>query len=198
MQPNSIINGKFLKTVFDKYFNAPIEIWSEFANHMVKKSFKKNEVLKQEFKVENKIHLIIKGSVGVFLWDENNLRCLDIFTENDFCTDYMSFLNQESTPLLTMALEDIDVISISRSNVTRLYYNSITGLQIVRSAAESLFIHKQRQQITLLTMNAEERYLQLMQERPGLINRISGKHIASYLGITPESMSRIRKKIQLK
>ena len=64
----------------------------------------------------------------------------------------------------------------------------------MKAAAESLFIHKQRQQIDLLTLSAEERYHQLMQERPALINRISIKHIASYLGIAPESMSRIRGK----
>ncbi|MEM9547054.1 MAG: Crp/Fnr family transcriptional regulator [Bacteroidota bacterium] len=187
-------NGLFIKKLFDPYFIAPIETWSEFANHMVKKSFKKNEILKEEHKIENSMHIIIKGSVGVFLWHKTNMKCLDIFAENDFCSDYMSFLNQESTPLQLMALEDVEVVTIPRKDVVRLYYDNITGLQIVKAAAESLFIHKQRQQIDLLTLSAEERYHQLMQERPELINRISIKHIASFLGIAPESMSRIRGK----
>ena len=198
MNTNHQVDGKFIKELFDKYFNAPLEIWSEFAHHMTKNSYKKNEILKEEYKVENRIHIITKGSVGVFLWDENNAKCLDIFVENDFCTDYMSFLNQEPTPLQVKALEPVELVSISRSDVVKLYYNSIIGLQIVRTAAESLFIHKQRQQIELLTLTAEERYARLMRVRPDLIHRIPNKHIASYLGIAPESMSRIRKKFQTK
>jgi len=195
MNQNHLERGKFIKSIFDQYFKAPIEIWSVFSQHMVKNTFKKNEVLKSEYKTENYLHIIIKGSVGVFLWNDDNLKCLDIFSENDFCTDYMSFVTQEPSILMTKALEDLEVISISRSDVIKLYFNSITGLQIVRSAAESLFVHKQKQQIELLTLNAEERYLLLMKDRPELVNRIPSKYIASYLGIAPESMSRIRKKI---
>ena len=196
MTPDNVHNAKLIKSLFDKYFEAPLEVWSDFARHMVKNSFKKNETIKAEFKTERYIHLIISGSVGVFLWENDKTRCLDLFLENDFCTDYMSFLSKEPSPLRTMALEETEVISISRSNVEELYYDSITGLQIVRSAAESLFIHKQQQQIELLTMTAEDRYQKMMKENPEMISRIPGKHLASYLGIAPESMSRIRKKYQ--
>lgn len=191
-------NAKLIKSLFDPYFNAPLDIWISFADHMTHSHVKKNEVIKEEYKTENNIHLIIKGSVGVFLWDNNKFKCLDLFVENDFCSDYMSFLTEQATPLSTVALEDVEMISISRNDVHKLYYDSLTGLQIMRSAAESLFVHKQGQQIDLLTKTAEERYDELMKSKPDLINRISGKHIASFLGIAPESMSRIKKKFQEK
>ncbi|MGL5888238.1 MAG: Crp/Fnr family transcriptional regulator, partial [Bacteroidia bacterium] len=76
-----------------------------------------------------------------------------------------------------------------------LYATSVIGVQIGRIAAESLYIHKQNQQIELLTLTAEERYKQLLQKQPEIIKRTPSKHIASYLGVTPESLSRIRKTI---
>lgn len=73
--------------------------------------------------------------------------------------------------------------------------SSDIGLNIGRVASESLFIHKQTQQIDLLMLTAEERYVKLLERQPEIVQRTPQKHIASYLGITPESFSRIRKKI---
>lgn len=190
------IDGTYLKSLFDPYFVAPLKLWEDFASHMYRQEFKKNEILKAEDTVEKYMHVILEGSVGVFMWSDNNQRCLDLFFDHDFCTDYMSFLNQERTPLFTQTLEATQVITIKRKDVIDLYYDSILGLQIVRSAAESLFLHKQKQQINMLTMTAEERYKRMMQETPEIIHRTPAKHLASYLGIAPESMSRIRKKYQ--
>ena len=109
----------------------------------------------------------------------------------------MSFLLQKPTELYTLALENTELLSISHSDLNELYKGSEIGLNIGRIASESLFIHKQAQQIDLLTLTAEERYTKLLSRQPEIIQRTPQKHIASYLGITPESFSRIRKKITL-
>ena len=67
------------------------------------------------------------------------------------------------------------------------------GDKICRFAAEGLFIHKQKQQIDILTKSAKERYLELLNRQPQIIQRTPQKYIASYLGVTPQSLSRIRK-----
>jgi CRP-like cAMP-binding protein len=74
-------------------------------------------------------------------------------------------------------------------------YRTPIGEKIKNVVAESLFIHKQNQQIDLLYLTSEQRYKKLLQENPNVILRTSQIHLASYLGITPESLSRIRKKI---
>jgi len=188
-------NGKFIKELFDPYFVAPLHLWEEFAMHLTQRTFKKNEIIKKENTIEKYINIIIEGSVGVFLWTDNHTKCLDLFYSNDFCCDYMSFVKKEPNILFTQALENTTMYSIANEDIQRIYYNSVLGLQIVRSATESLFAHKQNQQIELLTLTAEERYKKLMIERPEVIQNTAAKHIASYLGVTPESMSRIRSKV---
>jgi CRP-like cAMP-binding protein len=187
--------GFFIKEIFDPYFEAPLEIWESFASFLKQKSFKKNEIIKEVNKIENSLSIIIKGSAGIFLWKENSPICLDLCYENEFFGDYMSFLTQQPTELFTQAIEHTEMLIVSFSDLSKLYSNSTIGINIGRIASESLFIHKQTQQIDLLTLTAEERYLKLLERQPAIVKRTPQKHIASLLGITPESFSRIRKKI---
>ena len=189
--------GKLIKNIFDPYFEAPVEIWESFAKYLEPKSFKKNEVIKDANQKEKYLSILTKGSAGIFLWKENATICLDLCYENEFFGDYMSFLMQKPTELFTLAIEPTELLSISYSDLNELYKSSEIGLNIGRIASESLFIHKQTQQIDLLMLTAEERYLDLLKRQPKIIQRTPQKHIASYLGITPESFSRIRKKITL-
>jgi CRP-like cAMP-binding protein len=186
--------GILIKKIFDPYFEAPLEIWESFASFLKQNSYKKNEIIKEVDKTEKYLSIIIEGSAAIFLWKENSTVCLDLCYENEFFGDYMSFLTQQPTELFTQAIEPTKTLSISYSDLNELYNSSQIGSHIGRSAAESLFIHKQTQQIDLLMLTAEERYLKLLERQPEIIQRTSQKHIASYLGITPESFSRIRKK----
>lgn len=68
-------------------------------------------------------------------------------------------------------------------------------IAIGRKSAESLFLIKSRRELSLLNKTAEERYLDLFSQRPELIRHIPLKHIASYIGVTPQALSRIRKRI---
>jgi len=187
--------GQLLKQIFDPYYKAPLEIWASFSSFLRQRTFKKNEIIKDVNRVEKNLSIITEGAAGIFLWKENAPVCVDLCYEKEFFGDYMSFLNQEPTELYTQALETTTVLSISYLELNRLYQDSIVGINIGRIAAESLFIHKQTQQIELLTLTAEERYLKLLDRQPVIVQRTPQKHIASYLGVTPESFSRIRKKV---
>lgn len=184
-----------VKQIFDPYFDAPLEIWETFASFLNQNTYRKNEIIKEVDNKENYLNIIIKGSAGIFLWKENSTVCLDLCYENDFFGDYMSFLTQQPTKLFTQAIEATEVLSIAYDDLNELYKSSAIGTTIGRIASESIFIHKQTQQIDLLTLTAEDRYLKLLEQQPLIIQRTPQKHIASYLGITPESFSRIRKKI---
>lgn len=189
--------AKVIKQIFDPYFEAPIEIWESFATFLKPNTYKKNEIIKEANQQEKHLSIIIKGSAGVFLWKESSSICLDLCYENEFFGDYMSFITQETTALYTQAIEDTQTLSISYKELNDLYKSSTIGVNIGRMAAESLFVHKQTQQIDLLLLTAEERYLKLLDRQREIVLRTPQKHIASYLGITPESFSRIRKKISL-
>lgn len=188
------LDGLYIKKLFDPYLEAPVSVWEAFSMQLTYRSFKKNEIIKDVDQIEKYIDIIVSGSIGVFLWTNNNAKCLDLFYKEYFSCDYMSFVEGKRNQLFTQALEQTEVFSISKSNIEELYYNNITGLQIVRAAASSLFVHKQKQQIALMTQTAEERYMEMMKQTPELLSQTASKHIASYLGITPESLSRIRNK----
>ena len=80
-------------------------------------------------------------------------------------------------------------------DVQEIFNSTAIGNRIGRIATEELFLKKAKRELDLLNKTAEERYLSLFTERPELIKEIPLKFIASYIGITPQALSRIRKRI---
>lgn len=187
--------AEILKKSFDRYFEAPLEAWMEFAAHCSPVSFEKDEVIKEQDTVEKYFYFILNGSAGIFLPKDGNFVCLDFAFEHSFCCDYMSLLMRQPTPLQLVALEKSEMVKISSENFYRLGQTPV-GQVIIQVSAETSFIEKQQQQIELLTKSAEERYRILSEKFPGIDQRVAQKHIASYLGITPQSLSRIRNTIR--
>jgi len=184
--------AEILKSNFDKDFVAPIEAWEQFAEHCEIVHFEKDEVIKKQNITERYFYFIIKGSTGVFLWKESNFVCLDFAFDGQFSSDYMSILTQEPTPLQVTVLEKSEMLRMTASDFRMLTQKTV-GKEIRMIAAELSFIDKQHQQIELLTKTASERYELLLKTFPNIQNRIAQNHIASYLGITPQSLSRIRR-----
>jgi CRP-like cAMP-binding protein len=202
-----------LKAFFDPYMEVPIEAWIPFAKLLTSKSFKKNEVLKASYQSEKNLHLIIKGSAGLFVFKDGHDICIDLCYEGEFTGDYYSLLQQGinsqtpakneemsavlhlESPIYVMALEPLETLSIGKNDLFNLYNQSEFGNRMARMVSELLYLQKQYQQIELLTQTAEQRYLNLLEKHPLIIQRTAAKHIASYLGITPESFSRMQKKL---
>jgi CRP-like cAMP-binding protein len=180
-----------LKIAFQPYFDASLDVWASFSELGEVIITQKEEVLKKNGTTEKYLYFIISGSGGILLWNASNPVCIDLCYENDFFGDYMSFLTQEKSPLEVITFERTELFRISRVNFETLSQTAM-GDKICRFAAEGLFIHKQQQQLSILTKTAGERYLELLQKQPDIIKRTPQKYIASYLGITPQSLSRIR------
>ena len=92
-------------------------------------------------------------------------------------------------------MNSFEIWSIEYKNLQKLYQKSVIGVHIGRVISEELFIKKQTEQINLLTLSPTERYKKLLIEKPKIIQRTPLKIIASYLGVLPESLSRIRNRI---
>lgn len=184
--------NEILKSAFDVYFDTPLEAWDQFVEFCDFVKFKKDEIIKKQNTTERYFYFILKGSTGVFLWKENNFVCLDFAFDHQFCSDYMSFFMNKPTPLQVVALEDCEMLRMSAANFNIITKSAI-GNAIRIIAAESAYASKQQQQIELLTKKAGERYDILLKRFPDIYNRVAQNHIASYLGITPQSLSRIRR-----
>jgi len=187
--------AELLKKAFDKYYEAPLEVWKQFADLGEQVEYVKKEIIKEADKKENYGYFLIKGAVGSFVWKNENYVCLDLLIENNFFADEISLFTGKPSPVEIIALEDSTVLKISKSNIDQLRQTPM-GVLLFSIGDQNSLIEKEKKQIELLTQTAEERYIQLLQSRPELIQRISQKNIASYLGISTQSLSRIRRKIK--
>jgi hypothetical protein len=116
-------------------------------------------------------------------------------SENEFITDYESFISEQSAKLSIQSLTDAEVILLDRSGLIKLYETSFYWNKFGRIISEQIFLNSKRRTEDLLFKSPKERYLQLIEKQPNFFQLYSLKHIASYLGITPQSLSRIRKQL---
>ncbi len=184
-----------LKKAFDKYYEAPIEVWKQFAELCDEVHFEKKEVIKEANKRENYGYFILEGAVGLFVWNENNQICLDLLIENNFFADELSLASGNPSPIGIVALEKSTVLRMTKSNMDKLRQTPM-GALLFSVGDQQALIEKQEKQIELMTQTAEKRYAQLLQNKPELIQRFSQKDIASYLGVSAQSLSRIRRQIK--
>lgn len=183
-----------LKATFDLIYEAPLEAWEYLAQLGEVVTYKKNEIIKQANEVEKYGYFLITGACGLFVWKVNHFICLDLFIENSFFADDISLNSGKPTPIEITALEKSTIFRISKSNIEKLKQTPF-GHILFMAGAEKDFSDEQHQHLNFLTKTAEERYIEMLKEKPAIIHRIHQKHIASYLGITTQSLSRIRKKI---
>jgi CRP-like cAMP-binding protein len=187
--------AKKIKAVFDQYYPADLSLWIEFAKCIQVRCFRKNEIIKGYNKIEKHINVVISGSVAHFTLAADKDICISLYYENHVFSDYLSFVTQSPTVIKSQSLEDSEIWSISYPDLHDLYRRSSKGLLIGKAIADAMFLRKQIEQINLLTLSPIERYLKLLNGRPEILQRTPLKIIASYLGVTAESLSRIRKKV---
>ncbi|MCX2745614.1 Crp/Fnr family transcriptional regulator [Mangrovivirga sp. M17] len=166
-----------------------------FASKLEQVKVKKHTPLLKAGDVENYLYFILKGIVRLYIpKDEYDLTFGFIF-ENEFATAYDSFITQSPSDYQIETLTETNLFRISNEDLQEVYLNTNSGNIIGRRMAENMFLIKSKRELSFLNKTAEERYLDLFSERPNLISQIPLKYIASYIGVTPQALSRIRKRI---
>lgn len=182
-----------LKNTFDQYYPLPASFWESLEEAGEFIEVNAETIIKDYDSTECFLNYIVRGSGGILLWKRNNFICSDLVFENDFLCDYYSFITQQPTPYQVITFEKSLLFRISYSKLTVLTgEGSFYGDKFWRYATTALFIEKHQQYIQLSTYTAAEIYEMLLIHQPFIIKRIPQKFIASYLGITPQSLSRIR------
>lgn len=186
---------EILKKAFDKYYEAPLKAWKYLVDQGEQVAYDKKEIIRQADKKENYGYFLIQGAVGSFVWKNDKYICLDLLIDSDFFGDELSLISGKPSPIEIIALENSSVLRISKSNIEKLRKTPM-GALLFSVGDQKALLEKENKQIELMTQTAEERYLELLQSKPELIQRISQKDIASYLGISTQSLSRIKRKIK--
>lgn len=163
--------------------------------YFYQESFKKGEYFLNAGKTCNKISFLESGLFRLFYQVEGEEKIMLFFTENEFMTDYFGFLTQSSSIRPIQALEDSIVYSIDRNNLDRLFDNSKSWERVGRKLAESAYVTSVLKANRLLHDDYDTRLKTFIEESPTLIQRVPQYMIASYLNMTPETLSRVKKRI---
>lgn len=159
------------------------------------KEFKKKEIIIEQGTIENHLSFIIKGCVAVLTFHDGNEICTNFCIKNSFFSSYVSFLKREPSKFYILAIEDTIIEQIDYESLEKAYSLSENHQKYGRNIAENLYIKSNERILSLITKTAEERYLQFIEEHSDFMQRIPLKYLATYLGITPVSLSRLRNKI---
>lgn len=169
--------------------------WQIFSTRLEVQEFPKKTLLLQPGKVEKYLSFIETGIVRQFIPHREYDQTFAFAFGGQFISAYDSFLTQSQAVYATETLAATILWRISYADLQDIYTHSTAGNLIGRKASEDLFIKKSARELALLTQTAEERYLHLLEGQPHLIRDIPLKYIASYIGITPQALSRIRRRI---
>lgn len=169
--------------------------WDFFSSKLQEVKLKKNTTLLQIGKVENYLSFISKGIIRLYIPRVESDLTFGFLFENEFVTAYDSLLTQSPSEYQIETLTETTLWKISNKDLQEVYEKTINGNIIGRKMAENMFLIKSKRELSLLSRTAEERYLDLFTYRPKLLQQIPLKYIASYIGVTPQALSRIRKRI---
>jgi CRP-like cAMP-binding protein len=169
----------------------------EFFTSLLKsKSLTSGEYLLREEDVCKYESFIVKGCLKTYYQDENGFEhIIDFSIEEWWADDLYSFLTQTASKSNIRAIEDTDILQIGKTDLELIYQKIPKFERFFRILFQNAYI-AQREQINLaLSASAEERYLLFLKNKPYAEKRFSQKDIASYLGITPQFLSTLKKKL---
>ncbi|GAB0156801.1 Crp/Fnr family transcriptional regulator [Chryseobacterium sp. Alg-005] len=163
------------------------------------KSLKRKEFLLRSGEVCRTESFIICGCLRTYSIDENGFEHTLTFAIEDWWTgDLLSFFTETSTCYHIVALENTEILQISKTNLDTLYLKVPKLERYFRLLIQNAYVTQQQRINQNLSQTAEQRYLAFIEKYPALQQRIPQKHIASYLGITPVFLSMLRKKLSQK
>ncbi len=190
----SIVN---IRTYLEKSLMINDSDWKFFISRLKLRKVKKRTKLLEVGEVENYISFIDKGVVRFFIPKEDKEKetTFGFCFSDEFVSAYDSFLTQSPSLYELETLTDVEMWSMSYEDLQEVYRKTSIGNALGRLSSERLYLIKSKREQSLLNETAEERYLKLFDERPKLIKEIPLKYIASYIGVTAQALSRIRKRI---
>jgi len=159
-----------------EYYEAIVKLreeeWQFIASFFSRTDLKKGDIVTKYGEIENFLSFIETGVVRYYIPGADQEITFNFSFDKEFTCAYDSFLTQK-----------------------KVYSRTSVGNYLGRFSAEQLYLKKSKRELSLLTLTAKERYLQLFDDHPLLLEKVALKYIASYIGITPQALSRIRKQI---
>ena len=183
-----------------EYFNELLPL-NEEEMSAVEELFKERKIKRRQFILQQgevcKLNtFVVEGCFKMYMVDRNGKEHnLQFAIENWWIGDIGSFHSEQPSKLYIEAIENSVILQINKKDQLKLFVDYPKFNRIFRMLAENAMVGLQQRTILNISSTAEDRYLDFMERYPHFFNRISNVQIASYLGVTPEFLSTIRKKI---
>ncbi len=171
--------------------------WEIFSSKLFKQAIPKKTDILTAGETEKHLSFIEEGILRLYIPGELTDLTFGFAFSDSFVCAYDSFLTQLPSVYSVQTITDASLWRLSYTDLQTIYNSTEIGNLIGRKTSEQLFLKKAERELSLLNDTAEERYLKIFKNRPELIEKIPLKYIASYIGITPQGLSRIRKRIKL-
>ncbi len=186
-----------IKNYLDSIAHISNEDWDFFMGKLQRRVFEKKEIFLKLHTIEKHISFIESGVVRLFIPKEDVEKeiTFGFSFKNQFISAYDSFLTQKPSAYELQALTKTTVLSITYDDLQEVYHQTQIGNLIGRLTAERLFLLKSSREQNLLNLTAQERYEKLFKDRPEVLQEIPLKYISSYIGVTAQALSRIRRRI---
>lgn len=196
---NFSLNIDELIAFFDSYVPLNDDEKNDLGLRVKERSVKRKEFFLHEGQVCHQYGFVASGCFRTYGVDvsgkEHNLQ---FAVENDWIVDIASFYAEKPSKLFIEAMEPSLILLIERIDLLHFYKHYPKFVRYFKVIFENKFVEMQNRVMQNISSTAEERYLAFLEQYPGLSNRIPGVQIASYLGVTPEFLSKVRKDIARK
>jgi len=190
---------QFLKEIFSRYADVPNEELNRLVIKLKTVRIEKGCYFLHQGDTINRFGLIMDGLFRIYCTDiKGDEKTLSFRNRGQFLAGYSPYIQNRSIWYSMQALEDAEVIVIKFEDYQKLVNRHHCWNELIKNYITELFIEKEQRERSLLLEDAASRYLNFLKTYPDYESKISQYHIASYLGITPVSLSRIRSRMKNK
>ncbi len=170
------------------------DLFEELSPYLSIKELKKDEYFLKEGQTCKQLAFIEKGLVRIYYLHDGKEITKCFCRENSITCSYSSMISQEPSNCAIQALEDATLITLSYSSLQELYKKNMFWQQMGRIAGEQEYIVEENHNRSMRDLSASERYKHILDNDSELLQRVPLNHLASYIQVAPETLSRIRKK----
>lgn len=188
-----------LLSSFDKYLSLDDTEKADLSQRVIERRIKRKQFILQESDICKHYTFVVEGCFRKYHMDKKGIEHnLQFVAENDWIMEIDSFYSEKPSRVYVEALEPCLILQIKKKDLLYLFVHNPKFDRNFRVIVETRLVELENRVLHNISSTAEERYLTFLEQNPVLSARLPNIHIASYLGITPEFLSKIRKDISRK
>lgn len=184
-----------LNKFINEYVQLPADVLNDIVSKFKSKKIKKNELVLMEGETCKDLIFVQNGCLRLYYIQEDVEVSVWFALKHSSAIEIYSFISETPSNYFLQAIEETEILYLPKTELNKLYETHPKMQEMMRKFWEDVILHLLERFTALQRDSAEKRYLDLM-EKPELLQSIPQKYLASFIGVTPTSLSRIKKNIR--